>query len=65
MLDPADLQHKLSQIDRLFGELQGRRNATLDRIETFRITLSHRNEREDPGHDLPDNTPVPDRFPGR
>lgn len=61
----TDLQHKLSQIDRLIADLQARRSATLDRIESFRSTLSHRNEREDPGHDTPDYPAVSDRVSGR
>lgn len=36
----ADLEHKLSQIDRLIADLQTRRGATLDRISSFRRSLS-------------------------
>ena len=61
----ADLRHKLAQIDRLIGDLNARRSATLDRIESFRSTLSHRNEREDPGHDTSNHPIVPDRVSGR
>jgi DNA-binding transcriptional MerR regulator len=61
----ADLKHKLWQIDRLIGDLQTRRAATLDRIASFESTLSHRNEREDPGHETPNHPAVSDRFSGR
>ncbi|WP_093805130.1 hypothetical protein [Stappia sp. ES.058] len=61
----ADLQHKLAQIDRLILDLQTRRGATLDRIESFESTLSYRsNEREDPGHDTPDHPIISDRLSG-
>lgn len=62
----ADLQHKLAQIDRLILDLQTRRSATLDRIESFESTLSYRSsEREDPGHESPDHLTVSDRLSGR
>ncbi len=35
-----DLEHKLSQIDRLISDLQSRRQATVERIEHFRTELS-------------------------
>lgn len=61
----ADLRHKLAQIDRLIGDLQARRHATLDRIESFSSTLSHRSKREDPGHDTTDHTSVLDSISRR
>lgn len=62
----ADLQHKLSQIDRLIADLQTRRQTTLERIESFRGALSHHHdEREDPGYDSSNHSLVPDRVSGR
>jgi hypothetical protein len=62
----ADLEHKLSQIDRLIADLTARRQATQDRIVSFKGALSlHHTEREDPGHDLSDHPPVSHRVSGR
>ncbi|TDK48796.1 MerR family transcriptional regulator [Antarcticimicrobium luteum] len=62
----ADLEHKLSQIDRLITDLQARRRTTLERIAQFRGTLSNaNNERKDPGHDPDPRIAVPDRVPRR
>lgn len=59
----ADLEHKLSQIDRLIADLQTRRHTTLERIAQFRRALSHDlNEREDPGYDPDTHPSVPDRL---
>lgn len=61
----ADLEHKLDQIDRLIADLQARRQATLDRIDSFRGALSHHSdEREDPGHEPDNDYPVSDRLSG-
>lgn len=61
----ADLRHKLSQIDRLIADLQQRRQATQDRINSFQGALSHRNdEREDPGDDKTNPAAVSDRLSG-
>lgn len=38
----SDLEHKLSQIDRLISDLQTRRQATVDRIADFRADLSQK-----------------------
>jgi DNA-binding transcriptional MerR regulator len=38
----TDLEHKLSQIDRLIADLQTRRQTTLERISNFRNDLSHK-----------------------
>lgn len=62
----ADLEHKLSQIDRLIADLGARRQATQDRIDSFRGALSHRNEkREDPDHEFSNHPVVSDRLSGR
>lgn len=60
----ADLEHKLTQIDRLIADLQARRQSTLERIASFRGALSNRNEREDPGYDTKYLSAVSDRVPG-
>ncbi|MFD1797429.1 MerR family transcriptional regulator [Paracoccus aurantiacus] len=61
----ADLEHKLDQMDRLIADLRDRRQATLDRIDSFRRTLSpSSDEREKSGHDLQDPYPVSDRLSG-
>lgn len=62
----ADLEHKLTQIDRLIADLQTRRQATQSRIASFEGALSPRNdEREKPGHDTSYHSPVSDRISGR
>lgn len=62
----ADLRHKLSQIDRLIADLQTRRAATLDRIDSFRGALSHdTHEREVPDNATSIHDAVSDRLSGR
>lgn len=62
----ANLEHKLSQIDRLIADLQSRRQATVERIGSFRGALSnHSNERKTPAHEPPDDTAVSDCLPRR
>ncbi len=62
----ANLEHKLSQIDKLIADLQSRRQATVDRTDSFRGALSHHSsERNSPDYDPPDNIAVSDRLSRR
>lgn len=62
----SDLEHKLSQIDRLISDLERRRAATLSQIASFRDALSlDSNERGDPGYDTSSHTSVSDCVSGR
>jgi DNA-binding transcriptional MerR regulator len=60
----SDLEHKVSQIDRLIADLQARRATTLDRIALFRNALSHHSEREEAGYDAKNRVAVSDRLAG-
>lgn len=62
----TNLEHKLTQIDRLIADLQSRRKTTVERIESFRGALSHhQNKAKDPFHEPSDDTSISDRLPRR